>query len=184
MIWVNIGSGNGLLPENSKPVPEPVLTDHQWVSEAFIWRQFHWKCSRYLSLIKITVSSPRGHWVEGFLFISHHHDMKLIIMSHGLLIELSIHFKWGTMVTTFVVTGRTGGCHDNLQCSQWHQSGHHDNLSSSSMLCLPPTALYTPGCHRELSCGSNYARLNGYLSLMSPFLLGHWPAMGWISAAS
>ena len=29
-IWVNIGSGNGLLPDDTKPLPEPVLTDHQW----------------------------------------------------------------------------------------------------------------------------------------------------------
>ena len=29
-IWVNIGSGNGLLPDGTKPLPEPVLTDHQW----------------------------------------------------------------------------------------------------------------------------------------------------------
>ena len=29
-IWVNIGSGNGLLPDGTKPLPEPKLTDHWW----------------------------------------------------------------------------------------------------------------------------------------------------------
>ena len=29
-IWVNIGSGNGLLPDGTKPLPEPMLTYHQW----------------------------------------------------------------------------------------------------------------------------------------------------------
>ena len=29
-IWVNIGSGNGLLPYGTKPLPEPMLLDHQW----------------------------------------------------------------------------------------------------------------------------------------------------------
>ena len=29
-IWVNIGSGNGLLPDGTKPLPEPMLTDNQW----------------------------------------------------------------------------------------------------------------------------------------------------------
>ena len=29
-IWVNIGSGNGLLPDGTKSLPEPMLTDHQW----------------------------------------------------------------------------------------------------------------------------------------------------------
>ena len=28
-IWVNIGSGNGLLPDSTKPLPEPMLTYHQ-----------------------------------------------------------------------------------------------------------------------------------------------------------
>ena len=27
--WVNIGSGNGLLPDGTKPLPEPMLSDHQ-----------------------------------------------------------------------------------------------------------------------------------------------------------
>ena len=31
-IQVNIGSGNGLLPDGTQPlVPEPMLTCHQWV---------------------------------------------------------------------------------------------------------------------------------------------------------
>ena len=29
-ICVNIGSDNGLLPDGTKPLPEPMLTDHQW----------------------------------------------------------------------------------------------------------------------------------------------------------
>ena len=28
-IWVNIDSGDGLLPNGTKPLPEPMLTDHQ-----------------------------------------------------------------------------------------------------------------------------------------------------------
>ena len=28
-IWVNDGSGNGLLPDGTKPLPEPMLTYHQ-----------------------------------------------------------------------------------------------------------------------------------------------------------
>ena len=30
--WVNIGSGNGLLPDGTKPLPKPMLTYHQWGS--------------------------------------------------------------------------------------------------------------------------------------------------------
>ena len=56
-IWVNIGPGNGLLPDGTKPLPEPVLTDHQWGFMTFIWGQFLWKRSIYISLkisLKIT----------------------------------------------------------------------------------------------------------------------------------
>ena len=53
---VNIGSGNGLLPDGTKPLPEPILTDHQWSSVAFILGQFHKRCLNHQSLksMKIT----------------------------------------------------------------------------------------------------------------------------------
>ena len=38
-IWVNIGSGNGMLPDGTKPLPEPMLTDHQWSQLTFILGQ-------------------------------------------------------------------------------------------------------------------------------------------------
>ena len=49
-ILVNTGSGNGLVPDSTKPLPGPMLTYHQWGLVAFTWGQFHEKCSRYLSL--------------------------------------------------------------------------------------------------------------------------------------
>ena len=41
VIWVNIGSGNGLLPDGTKPLPEPMLTYHQCGSLALTWVKFH-----------------------------------------------------------------------------------------------------------------------------------------------
>ena len=49
-IWVNIGSGNGLLPDGTKPLPEPMLTDHQWSPVKFISGQFHKRCLNHQSL--------------------------------------------------------------------------------------------------------------------------------------
>ena len=43
-IWVNISSGNGLLPDGTKPLPEPMLTDHQWSPVTFILGLFHNRC--------------------------------------------------------------------------------------------------------------------------------------------
>ena len=42
-IWVNIGSANGLLPDSTKPLPEPMLTNHHRCYMAFNWEQFHKK---------------------------------------------------------------------------------------------------------------------------------------------
>ena len=49
-ICVNIGSGNGLLPDGTKPLPEPMLTDHQWSPVTFILGQFHKRCLNHRSL--------------------------------------------------------------------------------------------------------------------------------------
>ena len=52
-IWVNIGSGSGLLPYGIKPLPEPMLTDHQWSPMTFILEQFHKRCLNHQSLKSI-----------------------------------------------------------------------------------------------------------------------------------
>ena len=44
-IWVNIGSSNGLVPNGTKPLPEPKLTYHWWGSLALTEDKFHRKIS-------------------------------------------------------------------------------------------------------------------------------------------
>ena len=61
--WVNTGSGNRLLPDGTKPLPEPMLTDHQWSPVAFILGQFQKTCLNHQSL-KSVWKCPRGQWVE------------------------------------------------------------------------------------------------------------------------
>ena len=69
---INISSGNGLLPDGTKPLPEPMLTHHQRGSVAFFKEQFRWNCSRRqfkkwvwkLHTFNITSTSPRGQWVK------------------------------------------------------------------------------------------------------------------------
>ena len=39
-IWVNIELGNGLLPDGTKPLLQPMLTNNLWDLVIFIWRQF------------------------------------------------------------------------------------------------------------------------------------------------
>ena len=64
---IDIGSANGLVPDGTKPLPEPMLTDPHWSIVAYTWVQFHRKCSRCLSLIWVwrsqsTATSSRGQW--------------------------------------------------------------------------------------------------------------------------
>ena len=47
---VNIGSGNGLVPEATKPLPEPMLTYHWRGFMTFTWEHFHRKYSKYQAL--------------------------------------------------------------------------------------------------------------------------------------
>ena len=54
---VNIGSGNCLLPDGTKPLLKPMLTCHQWGPITFIWGQFHKKYPSHQSfkiILKIT----------------------------------------------------------------------------------------------------------------------------------
>ena len=69
---VNTGSGNGLLPDGTKPLPEPMLTYHQQGPVAFFWWHYHKKIWRNQSVkqkiedyfFKITLRSPSGQWVK------------------------------------------------------------------------------------------------------------------------
>ena len=69
-VWVNIGPGNGLLPDGTKPLPEPILIYHQRCSVALTWEQFHLKlmrniCSKII-LLKLLQHLPGAnvltHW--------------------------------------------------------------------------------------------------------------------------
>ena len=53
-IRVNIGSGNGLLPDGTKLLAAPMLTDHQWGPVTFISGQFHKRCVNHQSLKSTT----------------------------------------------------------------------------------------------------------------------------------
>ena len=48
-IWFYIGSSNALLPDGTKPLPNPMLP-YRWSPLAFSRGHFHKVCSRYHSL--------------------------------------------------------------------------------------------------------------------------------------
>ena len=73
------GSGNGLLPDGTKPLPEPMLTYHKWGPVKITWGQFHngrlshqsvklaWKLISVISF-----KFPRGQWVKASQ-VHHYH---------------------------------------------------------------------------------------------------------------
>ena len=76
--WVSNGSGNGMLPDSTKPLPEPLLTNHQWGHVAYTWGQCHRRCKIYLSLIWV--------WKWKWLILDYSH-------SHGLW-QHGLHGHW------------------------------------------------------------------------------------------
>ena len=76
-IWVNIGSGNGLLPDDIKEhvlsiiFSDPLLASYQWGSLALTWEQFHTEYPSYYSVqcvghytFENAATPTRGHWVK------------------------------------------------------------------------------------------------------------------------
>ena len=64
---INIGSGNDLLTDGTKPLSEPMLTyHHRWIA-AFTWKQFCKKSSSVFGdyTLLIITTSPRCQWVNG-----------------------------------------------------------------------------------------------------------------------
>ena len=71
IILVNVGSGNGLLPDSTKPLPGPVLNtiikaqwnspeSHFTASAQDIFLQNYFENYN----LRIIATSPRGHWVN------------------------------------------------------------------------------------------------------------------------
>ena len=63
-IWVNTGSGNGLVPDGTKPLPESMWTNHHWDFVAIHTRPTSYKMFKIsffdMSLI-ITISISKAH---------------------------------------------------------------------------------------------------------------------------
>ena len=86
--WVNIGSGNGLLPDCTKPLSEPMLSYHQWCPLTIAWRQFQKRCLSHqllqlvwkLFLLKFHSNLPGAneliHWGQ----IIHRSWLQIIVL--------------------------------------------------------------------------------------------------------
>ena len=62
LIWVNIGSGKGLLPDGTRPLPEPMLTDQPWNLVTYTWGNFTGNTQDIYPWYGF--ETPRGQWVN------------------------------------------------------------------------------------------------------------------------
>ena len=72
---------------HTKPLPEPMLTYHSWGSVAFIWKQFHRKCSWYQSV----------KWVWKF----HFYDNWRISLGANKSRKIFLYFSTGSPCCSF-----------------------------------------------------------------------------------
>ena len=126
-ICVNFGSGNGLLPDGTKPLPEPMLTDHQWSPATFALGQFHKRCLNHQSLKfvwklhwKISFKLDRGQWDTSYSKIG-------MVVNNGL-----VHIK------------QQGICI------------HHDDINQFANTSTAPELLIEPCWFYILICASDY----------------------------
>ena len=108
---VNIGSCNGLLPDNTKPLPAPMLTYHQWGPMTIIWEQFHKGYKPKPSMINISLKI---------------YNLEFIHISQS---------QWVNGSRPLLCTGMTKSVmiNSNFLIYQWFHSILMDQISSSKM---------------------------------------------------
>ena len=100
---VNIDSGNGMLPDNTKPLPGSMLINHQWGLVAFTWGQFHGKCSRYVYLLNYLGQFVFSTFDCDEQMLNQGEYMKLLNAVHGFgAFQRQIEKRMATIRTTAV----------------------------------------------------------------------------------
>ena len=200
---VNIGSSNGLLPDCTKPLPEPMLTYDHWCPVAITWRQY---CNRYLSHQLITLDFRVG--VPWELFFAD--DLVIIATSLEECVERVKAWKEGLeskglhvnmTKTKFMASGlgldilqdsskfpctvcRTGVGRSSIRCSKCNLWVHYKKCSGLKTLS-EDMSYECPRCRGELGVRPIDGRLfkevevgdcarSGWL-----FLLPGWHAQCW-----
>ena len=79
-VWVNIGSGNGLLCNGTKPLHWQISTSHWRGSVAFAWEQFHSESSNYHSQQWIWMLTCEGLLSMNAAVKQGNHDIYQIII--------------------------------------------------------------------------------------------------------
>ena len=122
MNWVNIGSGNGLLPWL---IASKVVWDSSKGVRLGISEDTNEQIEVENCIFKIASRSPSGQWVKGDI-PEVRNPMSQVHYHNGYTKIQSLKIEnWHD--TKFVVIGGTVGCQDvNLRCHHWRKSWHHE----------------------------------------------------------
>ena len=114
-VWVNIGLGNGLLPNGTKPLPEPMLTSHRLdcISQQVLKLLFcivSLKVVLELTLtcrdrvISVSLGQYQGYWCPGSL-------RRQDISSHDIdYVEcVGPSLTWGSILSTCIISMWSNG---------------------------------------------------------------------------
>ena len=119
-IWFNAGSDNGLMPDITMPLPEAMLTNHQWGLVAFTGGQFHQDMLK-ISILKTLRLRQNGHLLPDDIF-------KCIFLNENVWILIKISLK-------FVPMGPCNHIPALVHIMAWHQPSDKP-LSEPMMVSL------------------------------------------------
>ena len=112
-MWINIGSGNGSLPDGTKPLPEPMLTFHQGGSDRSAQATILCNEFEYQNI----ATSPRGQWVNcQTAMISY--KILLLALSNWIISSVKMYSKWLMMKQPIKHVSPTGGPKSSTTTSQ------------------------------------------------------------------
>ena len=124
-IWVNIGSGNGLLPDGTEPLPEPSVRSSdshlRVISQPLITR---------LSLkitIKYSFKSPRGQWVKAlhyWFFVIRNSSVPVDFHHRGHVIWKVCHVLTSSFHMTFIWHHHYNNVTHAIHCKNHAQGSH------------------------------------------------------------
>ena len=152
MTEVNNGSSYGLVPDGTKPLPEPMLTCHLWGPMTITWEQFHSEYPRHYSAEWISKSN---FW--NYCFISHGQSVKLALARHQWCVNfqlghwtgnyhwlVEILWSWNSL-TAFIEFKTCVACLSSIL---------------SSKICFRPVDLNWPLAHMASGLTSFWHRLH------------------------
>ena len=127
LVFVNIGSGNGLLPDGTKPLPGPMLNYHQRCCEAFslLWYRAVPLCMHFICVWPISQYWPKKSQWNVYIYIYmekfHQKCSWTCVFLDFKIATISPRGRWAKIQITDNSSMQT----ENIQQEKWY-AGHKE----------------------------------------------------------